>query len=132
MKTFATVCAWLTLVCCVQGCLFVTDDRPAVGTLTVESSIDGYVDPVDCEINRVDFLELVIYDVAGYPILETNSQCAAFGASIDLVDGVYGLDATLVDFSDRAATTTLRLDNLNVYGGQELIVPIDFPARSFL
>ena len=114
-----------------QGCLVTHDRHPGTGTLTVESSIDGYADPVDCDVNRVDLLEVVIYDSAGHYYTEVNAPCEAFGVAIDLPDGVYGIDATLVDYSNRAATTTLALDGLDVYAGHNLVVPIDFPPNSF-
>lgn len=114
-----------------HGCVVVRDRHPGQGTLTIESSIDGYADPVDCDVNRVDLLEVVIYDSAGRYYTEVNAPCDAFGVAIDLPDGVYGIDATLVDYSDRAATTTLALDGLDVYAGHNLVVPIDFPPNSF-
>lgn len=114
-----------------QGCIFVSDDDPGDGTLTVEWSIDGYADPVDCDVNRVDWLELAIYDGADQFVTEIEAPCDDFGVSVDLPDGVYTFDATLVDGADRAATTTLTL-SVDVVGGTELVVPINFPARSFL
>lgn len=116
-----------------QGCFFVADDDgPRIGTLTAEWSIDGYIEPSDCDFYRVDLFELVVYDGADRYYAEATAPCDAFNVSIDLPDGIYSADATLIDYSDRPATITLVIDQLDVRGGTELIVPIDFRPSSFL
>ena len=47
----------------------------------------------------------------------------------ELEDGAYGLDATLLDRSGRAVTTTLELE-VDVFEGEETFVDIDFPLDS--
>lgn len=115
-----------------QGCVFQTDSGPRRGTLTVEWSIAGYTDPLDCDDNRADYLELVIYDDLDRYVTEVEEPCDAFNVSIELRDGFYNADATLIDAFDRAATVTVPLDQLDVRGGSELVAPIDFAYRDFL
>lgn len=121
-----------------SGCLFVADDGDdgfeplPLGTLTVNWSIDGLSDPIDCEDFGVDRLELVIFDLAGDEVAELSPFCESFGVSVDLPEGSYFADVTLVDSFDRAATLTETLDALDIIGGTELAVGVDFPIDSFL
>jgi len=115
-----------------QACFFEADTGRGTGTLTVEWSIAGYIDSVDCYDNRADYLELVIYDRSGRYIAEVEAPCDSFNVSIDLRDGLYDADVTLIDAFDRAASVTIPIDQLDVRGGTELVVPIDFAYRDFL
>ncbi len=115
-----------------QGCFFSADSGPGDGTLTLEWSIAGYTDPIDCYDNRADYLELVVYDRFDRYVAEVEAPCDAFNVSIDLPDGLYNADATLIDTFDRAATVTFPLDQLDVRSGTELVVPLDFRYRDFL
>jgi hypothetical protein len=120
------------------GCLFVDDDdddrdvSPALGTLTVLWTIDGQTNPDDCAAFGVDRMELVLYEAGDYVVDEVEPLCEAFGISIDMLDGLYYGDATLVDSFDRAATVTLPVDDIDIIAGTELEIPIDFPIGSFL
>lgn len=121
-----------------SGCLFVAEDdddrlQPLpLGTLTVNWSIDGLRDPFDCEDFGVDRLELVIFDLAGDEVDELEPFCESFGISVDLPEGSYFADVTLVDSFDRAATLTETLDALDIIAGTDLTVGVDFPVDSFL
>lgn len=121
-----------------SGCLFVAEDDDRgleplpFGTLTVNWSIDGLRDPIDCEDFGVDRLELVIFDLAGNEVDELEPFCEAFGISVDLPEGSYFADVTLVDSFDRAATLTETLEALDIIGGTDLSVGVDFPVDSFL
>jgi hypothetical protein len=118
------------------GCLFVDDDDddspPAVGTLTVNWTIDGQTYPEDCAAFGVDRMELVLYEGGDYVVDEVEPLCEAFSVSVDLLDGIYYGDATLVDSFDRAATVTLPIDDIDIIGGTELVIPVDFSFDSFL
>ena len=72
-----------------SGCLVVADDDDhldpvPLGTLTVNWSIDGLQDPLDCADFGADRLELVIYDPAGAVVDELEPYCEDFGVSVDL------------------------------------------------
>lgn len=121
------------------GCLFVDDDddddresAPVVGTLTINWTIDGQTNPDDCAAFGVDRMELVLYESGDYIVDEVEPLCEAFSTSVDMLDGIYYGDATLVDSFDRAATVTLPIDDIDIVAGTELVIPIDFSIDSFL
>lgn len=121
------------------GCLFVSDDddddgrsRPSIGTLTVNWTIDGQTNPADCADFAVDRLELVLYEASDDVVDELEPLCESFSVSVDVLDGVYYGEATLVDSFDRAATFTEPLEDIDIVGGTELVIPVDFPIDSFL
>lgn len=136
-------CSWLLLAglgLAAQGCVWEDDfDEPpvivvppaAAGTLTVEWSIAGRFVPADCAAFGADFFELVIFDGGSFAT-EVNAPCEAFAVSIELPEGVFDADATLVDAADFAVTVTEPLDDLVILEGTELVVSIDYPPGSFL
>jgi len=121
------------------GCLFVDHDddadndaASALGTLTVNWTIDGQTSPADCAAFDVDRLELVLYENGDRVIQEVEPLCESFSVSVEMLDGLYYGDATLVDGFDRAATLTLPIDDIDIIGETELVIPIDFSLDSFL
>lgn len=100
------------------------------GTLTAEWSVDDSFDRDACYDFGADYLELIVYDSRGRTAAELEADCEDFEASVDLPGGYYAIDATLVDRRNRAVTTTLGLDDVRIYGGDETLLPIDFPADS--
>ena len=119
-----------------SGCLVVADDDDLgplpLGTLTVNWSIDGIRDPLDCEDFGVDRLELVIYDRFGDVVDELEPFCEDFGISVDLAEGSYSADVTLVDSFDRSATLTETLEAIDIIADTDLTLGVDFPVDSFL
>lgn len=112
------------------GCVVaVYDDHD--GLLTVQWSVDGTFHRDACFDYDARTIELVIYDRYDDILEQYEARCADFGASIELPDGVYGLDATLLGRSGRAVTTTLALE-FDIYEDEETFVDIDFPLRSRL
>lgn len=116
----------------VPGCLVVDDDDDPdpIGTLEVLWTIDGRTDPVDCLDFGVDRLELRIYD-RGDLIDEIEPFCEDFGVALDMFDGVYDGEATLVDSFDRVVAVPEPLDNIDIIAGTTLTIDIDFPLDSF-
>jgi hypothetical protein len=51
---------------------------------------------------------------------------------VDLPEGSYFADVTLVDSFDRSATLTETLDAIDIIGGTDLSLAVDFPVGSFL
>ena len=121
-----------------SGCFFVSDDDddgsdPApVGSLTVTWSIDGIQDADDCVDLGVDRLELRIYTPGGDLVDEVEPYCEDFAVTVDMVDGFYDAQATLVDSFDAAATLTEPINDVDIQAGTDLQVDIDFPIQSFL
>jgi hypothetical protein len=122
--------ALLTLALGASGCTIehVHDDD---GLLTVQWSLDRTFDPEACFDYGSRSIELVIYDRYDDVVDHFEARCADFATTIELEDGVYGLDATLLDRSGRSVTTTLELE-VDVYEGEETVVDIDFPFDSLL
>jgi len=117
----------------VPGCLIVSDDddpEPLVGTLTIEWSIEGRRDPLDCIDFDVDRLELVVSGSSDE--VEVEPYCEDFSTSIDLYEGRYVADATLIDSFDRASTLTEAIDAFDIVAGTDLVISVDFPVGSFL
>jgi len=118
-----------------SGCFVVADDSSGplpVGTLTVKWTIDGQRSAFDCEDFGVDRLELVIYDDSGATVDEVEPLCESFAVSVDLVEGSYFADVTLVDSADRSATLTKTLNAIDIIDGTELDIAVDFSVDSFL
>jgi len=113
------------------GCIIVDDDEDDTGALTVTWTIQGIDEPSDCAFFGFDRLELAVFDFFDDHVVTTYGYCEDFVVSLDLPEGFYSADATLLDSSNRAATTTQVIDDIDVYEGEELIIPIDFPSRSF-
>ena len=116
-----------TLSLGLSGCVIehVHDD----GLLTVQWSLDDTFDQDACLDYGARTIELVIYDRYDDVVEHFEARCGDFAASIELEDGAYGLDATLLDRSGRAVTTTLELE-VDVFEGEETFVDIDFPLDS--
>lgn len=118
-----------------SGCFFVADDdgddSAPVGSLTVTWSIDGIQDPNDCIDLGVDRLELRIFSLRGDLVDEIEPYCEDFAVTVDLVDGVYDAEATLVDSFDTSATLTEPINEVDIQAGTDLQVDIDFPIESF-
>ena len=100
------------------------------GTLTVQWSVDDTFDRDACLDFDAQSLELVLYDRRDDVIDTFEQRCADFAVSIDLPEGTYGFDATLLDRSGRSVSTTIALDNIFVEEGSEEVVDIDFPIDS--
>jgi hypothetical protein len=105
---------------------------PATGALTVTWSIDLSQDPGACAFYGADAFELVVFDDFGGFVTDAVAPCEAFNMSIDLPDGLYDADATLLDFGGRPVTVTRTIEAIDVIPGSELVIDVDFPVGSFL
>jgi hypothetical protein len=111
------------------GCVIHAADDDE-GTLTVEWTVDDSTDSDACFDFDGRDLELIVYDSRDDVAADLRAPCDEFEVAIDLPDGSYGIDATLLDRSGRAVTTTLALDDIDVFAGEETVIPIDFPVDS--
>ena len=123
------------LVC--SGCVAeATDSRPIVresttGVLVVDWSISGAQDPVFCQQSDADVINVAVETEGGSFVGEFEEVCEAFSAGIELAPGGYFADALLLDPSGSARTTAVDLGFFEIFGNDELVVPIDFPSSSF-
>jgi len=109
-----------------------TDEAPpAVGTLTVQWTISGRSDPVDCGGLGVARLLLSVR-AAGAGEEQIDGPCDTFQLSLDLSPGDYSGDALLVDRWDRPVTLSVPIDQLNIVAGREVVESMDFPVEAFL
>jgi hypothetical protein len=102
------------------------------GSLTLEWSIFGRLDPLDCADVGADRFELLVYDDFGVFFTEAEGPCEVFEFSLDLPAGRFSADATLVDTFDRAVSTSTTLDALDIIPNTDLVVSVDFPPGSIL
>lgn len=110
-----------------SGGSYVGDDA---GTLRVRWSLDDSFDPGACDDYDAYDLDLVIYDDRHGVASRITEPCDEFSVDVDLPDGVYSVDATLLDRSGHDVTTTLSLDDIDVYAGEDTPLEIDFPIDS--
>jgi hypothetical protein len=108
------------------------DSGPGLGTVTVNWTISGADDSLVCSDFGADRLDLVIYDYRGAVVDEVEPFCESFSTSVDLLEGDYYADATLVDSFDASVTITEPIDAIDIIAGTDLAIGIDFPADSFL
>ena len=101
------------------------------GTLVLDWTIEGSKDGSLCDLSDADTLDVVVTWPDGSLAGEYEQSCRAFATSIDLAPGTYRAEALLLDFSGRDRTTSVQLGTFDIYGHDELVIPIDFPASSF-
>jgi hypothetical protein len=100
------------------------------GSLTIDWTLDDTDDPFACDDYDARSLEIIIYDEYEKVATTIRPPCDSFEASIDLLDGVYSIDATLLDRSGSDVSTTLSIDDIDVYAGEDTPISIDFPQDS--
>lgn len=110
------------------GCVVVTDDP--VGILTLDWSIGLDLAARDCLLTQSDRLELILEDEFG-GLQEVEANCENFSLSIDLEEGLYFPEITLVDSFDNATSDTLLLESVYVFGDEEVIISADFRLSDF-
>jgi hypothetical protein len=103
-----------------------------VGLLTVRWSITGATVADDCSRFGADFFELLLYDRFGVFFFESSAPCQAFALSLELPEGIFEADATLVDSEDAAVSLTERIEQIVITSDSELVISIDYPPGSFL
>jgi len=123
----------VALSSCVAGS---TDSQPVVvasatGVLVVDWSISGAQDPAFCRQSAADVINIAIETTGGSPVGEFEDACEAFSTGIELGAGDYFGDAVLLDSSGSPRTTPVDLGLVEIFGDDELVVPLDFPPDSF-
>ena len=121
------------------GCIVDVRDgaspRQAVGSLTVEWTVNRRSDPRACDRyggrQGADF-ELIVYR-GSREVAREYASCEDFSITVDLPPDEYRAIATLVERGDeRPVTTTLPLEDLRIVRGAQLNIDVDFPSTSFL
>ena len=135
----SSIRAWVSLTACVATACFAVGCTigPAVsadpqwGSLYVLSSIDGSTRSSDCSRVGARDLEVAVYE-GSTPYTTVIAYCEDFQAIVDLPEGDYDADVTLVDADSRAVSTTARLQGLRVLRTTDLRVEVDFPWSAIL
>jgi hypothetical protein len=126
----------LTLSLVLPSCAAEVEGRPVVvgtttGLLTVDWSISGLQDPAACRQSDTDVINIALETADGASLGEFEDACEVFRTSIELDAGDYFGDAVLLDASGASRTTPVDLGLVQIFGDDELVVPVDFPSDSF-
>jgi len=118
---------------CSSSCFIEGDSTPARsgGALTVDWTINGFRDPDQCDQGDAERIAIVVYGSDGLVLAEYQASCRAFAARIELRPGLYAAEAVLLDEFGVERTTAVNLQSFEMFSGDELDIPIDFPASSF-
>jgi hypothetical protein len=103
----------------------------AVGTLTVQWTLSGRREPIDCNGLGADRLQLSVRAAPGDED-QAEGPCDAFQISLDLAPGTYNGDVVLVDRLNRPVTLAVPLEQVEIIAGREVMKSVDFPVGAFL
>jgi hypothetical protein len=134
LSRFATVAA---VALAMSGCT--TSVEPAVqvdptfstGTLIVDWSIGLDTNPADCVNSGAAVIEIHIVSLSGFDAGTFQQSCEAFSTSIVLDPDDYTGTAQLIDGANNVRTTSVSLQPFSIFGGDQIEIPVDFPANSF-
>ena len=73
-----------------------------------------------------------MYDAAGNPVTTVDAPCESFSLTVELPEGRYTADATLVDQASRARSVPKTLSAVDIVAGTNLTINLDFPSSSML
>jgi hypothetical protein len=121
--------------CSGSGAVTVQEEPPpavATGTVTVMWTVLGAASPDACDAVGASQLEFAVFDSSGFVAVDAFADCADFAMTVELPEGRYSADVTLVDDFDNAVSTTLTLEDLDVIMGTDVMSDIDFPSSSIL
>ena len=90
-----------------------------------------YLDLLCCRQSDADVISIAVETTGGEFVGEFEDVCESFSTSIELVPDDYFADALLLAPSGSARTTAVDLGYFQIFGNDELVVPIDFPSDSF-
>jgi len=102
------------------------------GSLILDWTIDGTKDPDQCDQAEASTLDVIVSRADGASAGEFQQSCRAFATTIDLAPDSYSADAVLIDSAGEARTTSVHVHSFEILGNDELTIPIDFSAGSFL
>ena len=101
------------------------------GVVALDWTVDGVADPAQCDQGAARNFDVLITDMTGRVVGEYTEWCSSFLLRVELDPGTYQAHAVLLDAAGADRTTTIDIGAFTIYGGDELAIPIDFPADSF-
>jgi len=132
------ILAGLALALSSSACVVETNDPgpPGVvvhdsGSLVVDWTIDGTKSVDDCDLSGAATIDITVTASNGAPAGEFQQACATFATTITLAPGSYSAEAVLLDGAGRDRTTAVQLRPFEIFGNDQLSIPIEFPASSF-
>lgn len=114
-----------------SACIVEPAPSSSLGTVELDWTISGHVDPNLCTQSSAATLAVDVFDSRGAAVGSYDASCSAFATSIDLYAGDYSAEARLLDARGGTRTTTVSVVPFRVRGGTTLVIPIDFPSSSF-
>ena len=114
-----------------SGCVVNTTPNNSPGSVAVDWTINGSIDPNYCTLSSAATFRLTIYDSHGASVGSYDSACTNFSVVVDLQPDTYTADALFVDAGGKARTTTATLAPFTIYRNTVTTVPADFPNSSF-
>lgn len=105
---------------------------PAAGSLTLQWTLGGRSEPLDCGGLGIDRFQVSLTSAAGAEVDPWQAPCDAFQISIDLPPGAYTGEAVMVDRLDRPVTLNVPIDQVEVVAGRDVVRAVDFPMAAFL
>lgn len=110
----------------------VDDLPPAVGSLTIQWTLSGRREPLDCGGLGIDRIQVTLSAARGGDAEPWEAPCDAFEIVLDLAPGTYTGEAVMVDRLDRAVTLNVPVQEVDVLAGRNVLEAIDFPMAAFL
>jgi hypothetical protein len=125
--------ATLLLALATSSCFIESSSSPSRsrGSLLVDWTINGQRDPDQCDQGNAETIAINVFRADGAELAEYQDSCRAFATQIDLPPGAYSAEAVLLDPAGFERTTVVNLQSFEIFSGEELDIPIDFPASSF-
>jgi hypothetical protein len=105
---------------------------PAVGSLTLQWTLSGRREPLDCGGLGIDRFQISLTAASGGEVEPWQAPCDAFQMTIDLPSGTYAGEAVMVDRLDRAVTLNVPVEQVEVAAGRDVVKVVDFPMAAFL
>lgn len=102
------------------------------GALTVDFTVDESTNPNVCDAEGAASIEVDVFSPGGAAVAQVVDACRAGVTSVGLPAGSFDGTAVLLDGAGHAITTAVDIGPVRIYGGDELVVELDFPADSFL
>ena len=101
------------------------------GSLIVDWTIDGAKSVDDCDLSGSATIDITVRASNGERAGEYQQACTAFATTISLAPGRYTAEAVLLDGAARDRTTPVQIRPFEIFGNDQLSIPIEFPASSF-
>ena len=125
----------LLLAAAAGGCTVTTssDTVVPVGRLVLDWTIDEAKDPNLCLVSGAAAFDISISTTSGAFINEFQAPCQSFSTTIStLPPGSFVANAQLMAADgDTPRTTTIAINPFTITSS-DLVIPVDFPADSFL